>query len=275
MRTGAAGTAQVRMTTGNAIDQRSFSAALLDPDAICPRGLVTWNGSDPAARFGVHRNNVVSSLIGALADTFPVVQELVGVDFFRAMAARFVRHSPPRSRVLASYGADFPAFIDAFEPAQAVPYLADVARLEVARVHAYHAADATPVGREAIERAAASGERGGELRLALHPSVSVVRSRHAIVSIWAAHQGEGDLGQIDPDHAESALVVRSGLDVLVLTLAPAVARFATAIIQGQGLADAAQRATNGASDFDLSAALALLLRRGAVTSIHLPADGSC
>lgn len=258
------------MSATDATDQRGFAAALLDPDATCPTGFVTWNGSDPAARFGVHRNNVVSSLVDALADTFPVVQELVGADFFRAMAARFVRRSPPRSRVLARYGAEFPGFIDAFDPARAVPYLADVARVEVARVHACHAADAVPAAREAIELAIASGERIGELRMALHPSVSVVRSRHAIVSIWAAHQGEGDLGQVDPDRAESALVVRSGFDVLVLKLAPDVAQFATAVLEGLGLADAAQRAIDGAPGFDLAAALALLLRRGAVTSIHLP-----
>lgn len=258
------------MITANASAQRAFAAALLDPALACPQGLVTWNGSDPAARFSVHRNNVVSSLIDALADTFPVVQELVGEEFFRAMAALFVRRSPPRSRVLAHYGADFPAFIDAFEPAQSVPCLADVARLEVARVHAYHAADVTPVGREAVEYAMASGERIGELRLELHPCVSVLRSKHAIVSIWAAHQAEGDLGQVDPGIGESALVVRRGLDVLVLKLAPDMAQFATGVLQGESLADAAQSAIDGAPDFDLSAAIALLLNRGAVTSIHLP-----
>lgn len=258
------------MNAANAPDQRGFAAALLDPALACPQGLVTWNGSDPAVRFNVYRNNVVSSLIDALADTFPVVQELVDEEFFRAMAARFVRQSPPRSRLLAHYGAGFPAFIDTFEPARSVPYLADVARLEIARVHAYHAADALPAARETIAHALASGERLGALRVELHPCVSVLRSRHAIVSIWAAHQGEGELGDVDPGIGESALVVRSVLDVLVLKLAPDVAQFASAVMQGQGLADAAQSTIDSAPDFDLSAALALLLARGAVTSIHLP-----
>ena len=69
----------------------NFAAALLDPAAPCPSGLVTWNGSDAAQRFGVYRNNVTVSLIDAVADTFPVVQQLVGADFFRAMAGAFVR----------------------------------------------------------------------------------------------------------------------------------------------------------------------------------------
>ena len=115
--------------------QAEFSAALRDPTQAAPRGLHTWNGSDPAARFAVYRNNVVSSLIDALAETFPVVQALVGVEFFRAMASLFVRQSPPRSRVLASYGAALPSFIASFAPAQL-----DLQREYLARVRETRAA---------------------------------------------------------------------------------------------------------------------------------------
>ena len=181
--------------------QSDLAAALLDPDRACPDGLCTWNGSDPTARLAVHRNNVVSSLVDALAATFPVVQELVGETFFRAMAGVFVRCSPPRSRVLAYYGQDFPPFVAQFGPAQTVPYLSDVARLEAARVRAYHAADAAPVSAEAVGLAMAAGsERLGELHLTLHPSLSTVESRHGVVSLWAAHQGEGGLGRWKSTH---------------------------------------------------------------------------
>lgn len=73
-----------------------FAAALLDPARPAPAGLTSWNGSDPAQRFAVYRNNVTVSLIDALADTFPVVQALVGVDFFRTMAREFVRATSTR-----------------------------------------------------------------------------------------------------------------------------------------------------------------------------------
>ncbi len=114
--------------------QTAVAQALLDPALPCPTGLSTWNGSDPQTRFAVYRNNVMMSLIDALADTYPVVQRLVGEDFFRAMARVFAQAKPPRSAVMAYYGRDFAAFIDAFPPAASVPYLADVARLEMARV---------------------------------------------------------------------------------------------------------------------------------------------
>jgi len=174
----------------------AFAEALLARDFDCPPGLRTWNGSDPGTRFAVYRNNLIVSLVDALADTYPVVQEMVGVEFFRAMAREFVRVQPPASPVLAHYGAGFAEFIEDFPPAADLPYLPDLARLELMRVEVYHAADDTPA-----------------LRL-LH-------SRHAVASLWAAHQADdvdAALALVDPAVAEIALVLRSGLDVLVLRI---------------------------------------------------------
>lgn len=229
-----------------------------------------WNGSDPTPRWAVHRNNVLSSLIDALADTFPVAQELVGVEFFRVMAGTFVRLAPPRSRLLAHYGEALPEFIEGFEPARSVPYLADMARLERARVAAYHAADAEPVASETVGLALASGERIGELQLGLHPSVAALSSRFAMVSLWAAHQGAEAIQSVNVDVAERAIVLRQGLDVLVLPAPAGAVEFVLALQGGAGLGDATAVAQGAAQGFDLTSTLSLLLGHGALTSIHLP-----
>ena len=257
------------MTSLQTFGQAGFTAALLDPGLPCPAELVAWNGSDATPRLAVHRNNVVSSLVDALAQTFPVVQELVGMEFFRAMASVFVRQAPPRSRILAHYGSAFPDFIEGFESARSVPYLSDVARLEVARVRAFHAADAKPVTSETAGLALASGDRVGELRMVCHPSVGIIGSPYAVVSLWAAHQDAGDLGGVDPFQAETALVLRDGLDVLVLRLAPGAYEFVLSLQGEHCLADAANAALGAAPGFELATTLALLLGHGAVTSIHL------
>lgn len=174
----------------------AFAEALLSPESDHPPGLRTWNGSDPGPRFAVYRNNLVVSLVDALADTYPVVQEMVGVEFFRAMAREFVRLQPPSSPVLAHYGAGFAEFIAAFPPAASLPYLPDLARLEMMRVEVYHAADDAPAMR-------------------------VLHSRHAVASLWSAHQVndvDAALAQVDPAVAEIALVLRNGLDVLVMRI---------------------------------------------------------
>ena len=53
-----------------------FAGAILPAQASTPASLKAWNGSDPAPRFAVHRNNVITSLVGALADGFPVTRAL-------------------------------------------------------------------------------------------------------------------------------------------------------------------------------------------------------
>ncbi len=198
--------------------QDEFAAALLDPRRPCPPALQGWNGADPTARFAVYRNNVAFSLVEALAETFPVVRQLVGEVFFRAMALRHVRATPPQTRILAHYGAAFAAFIEDFAPAAGLPYLADVARLEFLRVRACHAADASPLDRAALAALLDDPGRLGRVRLGLHPSLALLRSPFAVVSLWAAHQGLLDIGGVETGRAENALILRNGLEVEVIAL---------------------------------------------------------
>lgn len=245
--------------------QQAFVDALFDfgpANQGCPSGLVTWNRSDPAHRFAVYRNNVMISLIDALADGFPVTQELVGEAFFRGMARQFAIAHPPRSRILAYYGRDFPTFIETFLPAASLPYLADVARLEMLRVLAYHAADRKTLTRDEIGAALADGSELTRRRLVLHPSVAVLQSNFAVVSLWGAHQGLGDIAAVDPAEPQTALVVRIGLDVNVVGIGVATGCFIGRLIQGATLADAAAyaAAASKATEFDLVASLGVLLR---------------
>lgn len=253
--------------------QASFSAALLDPDLACPPGLQTWNGSDPARRFAVYRNNVVVSLIDALADSFPVTQELVGEAFFRAMAKSFALANPPRSPVMATYGDGFPDFVAGFPQAAGLPYLGDVARLEWLRIEAYYAADRIPLDPARIgERLADSSALPG-LRCALQPSLRLLASPHAVVSLWAAHQGVGDLAEIDPLTSETALVLRVDLDVEVIAIPAAAGHFVAALDAGKRLAEAMAAALAVDAAFDPVLILALLLRKG--TLVALQAEGDC
>jgi hypothetical protein len=247
--------------------QTAFALPLLAPELPCPGGLKTWNNSDPATRYAVYRNNVVVSLIDALADTYPVLLQLVGEEFFRAMAKVFALANPPRCAVMAYYGQGLADFVASFPPAASVPYLADVARLEMARVLAYHAADVLPLPNEALQSALTDPDQLEHLRLGLHPSVQVIASPFAVVSLWAAHQGIACLSTVDPDVPQTALVFRHALDVNTLELAAGVGSFISALQTGQTLLAAADQASEQAATFDLSAALALLLHWQLITTI--------
>ncbi|MDH4558288.1 DUF2063 domain-containing protein [Pseudomonas sp. BN417] len=251
------------------MNQHAFADALLDPQLPCPPGLRTWNGSDPARRFAVYRNNVLASLVGALADSFPVVQQLVGEEFFHALARHHVQAEPPPSPLLAVYGEGFPDFIAAYPPAAGLPYLADVARLELLRVRAYHAADLPPLDTAELAAALGDPESLPGMRLRLHPSVATISSPYAIASLWAAHQGLLDIASVGPTQAECALVLRRGLEVEVSRIGAGATAFIRGLGAGVPLGQAVGAALAIEPGFDLGTALAQLLAGGAITQITL------
>lgn len=248
--------------------QLDFAKALLYPDLSIPAGLVTWNGSDAAHRFRIYRNNFIVSLIDALAGTFDVTQQLVGEEFFRAMARLYAYTYPPRAPQMTFYGAGFPDFIEGFPPAAGLPYLADVARLEYLRVVAYHAADVPGVDAEAITTALADETGLPTLGVTLHPSLSVLPSHFAVASLWAAHQGFLLLSAVSPDVSEVALVLRHGLDVDVLQVSAAAGAFICELQAGACFGMAAAEAASVDPEFDLANTLGLLLQKSAITTLN-------
>src|ERR1700757_4245369 len=127
-----------------------FAAGLTDPTCPTPSGVLGPRGKRAVKRYNVYRNNVTVSLIDALVAIYPAVQRITGTEFFRAMARFHVRATPPTSPLLFEYGRDFPAFIERYEYAQGMPWLADTARIERAWLDAYHAADALPLAPNAL-----------------------------------------------------------------------------------------------------------------------------
>ena len=247
---------------------QQFFNALLDPELPSPSELTSWNGSDPAARFAVYRNNVTVSLINALADSYPVTQELVGEPFFRAMARLFTRQAPPRLPMLAFYGESFADFIETFPPAAALPYLADVARLEMLRVRAYHAADALPLPAETIAQTMQNSVELAQLKIKFHPSVGLLTSNYAAVSLWAAHQGIEELSTVDPYFPESALIMRPQLDVEVIRLNSGAGDFIARLLHGNTLGTAFEESMAAFADFDLADTLSLLIRTQAIAAMN-------
>ncbi|MBU1316107.1 MAG: DNA-binding domain-containing protein [Alphaproteobacteria bacterium] len=246
--------------------QQRFAAALMAPDSPLPDGLSSWNSRQPKARYDVYRNNVMMGLRRALASRFPAAERIVGEDFFAAMADAFIRAHPPRSPLLFLYGDALPDFVAGFPPAQSVPYLADVMRLEIARGHAYHAADAAPL--DPVRLASITPERLGDLRFTLHPAAAILRSAFPVVTIWAMNAGELPAAAIADWTPQDALVVRPHLVVEVLRLPPGGAVFLEALTDGMTLTTAAEAAMAADAAFDLAANLAGALGAGAFSAIH-------
>lgn len=248
--------------------QRGFAAALLDAALPVPFGLVGPDGEASPKRFAVYRNNVVAGLTEVLKEAFPAVHRIVGAEFFQAMARAFVIVEPPRSPVLLAYGAGFPEFIGAFEPAAVLPYLADVARIERAWTESYHAPEASPIDPTAF--AAIAPEQLPDIRLQLHPSTRLVRSQFPALTIWHMNVGDGVPAPVDlAAGGEDALVVRPQADVAVRLISDGSFEFVQALADGASVLAAMKAALTADHRFDLSTSLSGLMQAGALVGYDL------
>lgn len=241
---------------------KTFGAATLNARLPVPDGLTGPDGQPSPRRFAVYRNNVVVGLVEALKAAYPVVHRLVGEDFFRVMGTYFVRRDPPASPILLHYGESFPDFLAIFEPVAHLPWLPDVARMERARLEAYHAAEAPPA-----DLSATDPTRFGQLRLTLHPSLRIVQSRFAARTIWQANLADTLPAQIDPTGPEDTLFLRPKAQVLALPLPPGGAAFLVALQKGQPIMAAALDGIAIIPGFDMAEVLSLLFVNRAVIAL--------
>ena len=216
--------------------QDDFAAALLDPGAASGGALAALT-RQPG--FAVYRNTVLKGALDALQANFPAVARLVGGEWFRAAAAVYARAHPPRLPMLAEYGEGFAEFLAAFEPAQELPYLPDVARLDRLWTETHAAAEQTLLDPDALARLDAA-----ELASARLVPHAAARWRWfadmPIYTIWSRNRPGGhDEDELDW-RAEGALLTRdSGGAVHWAALGPGGCAFLDACAGGSPLADAA------------------------------------
>ena len=193
----------------------------------------------PADRLNIYRNTSHTALTNALRLNFPAVQRLVGGDFFAAAADVFITREPPRTAWLDFYGDGFPQFLQSFEPAAALIYLPDVARLERAVGHAFHAVDAKPLEYSELLDIAPSAQ--GRVRFTPHPSVSLVFSPYPVDAIWRSVLAQDDVALAGIDLTGGAvrlLVERRAGEIEVTRMDERQWKFAEALFTGHSLSAA-------------------------------------
>lgn len=244
----------------------AFAAALADPSAPLPAGLLVPRGVSPEERFAVHRNNVHASLADALEDSFPVCRALVGAPFFREMARAHVQQELPHDAALLEQAAGFAAFVGHYAPARDLLWLPDVAALESAWQACWSAADARALG--IADLAFRTPAALGACHFLPHPATRLVRSRWPIGSIWQRHQEpDPDLGAVDWQ-PESVLFTRPHATIEVLLLPAGPAAMASALLAGATVEQAATAAVTEDPQLDPGRALHVLIGSGFAMEIQ-------
>ena len=241
--------------------QTAFAEAILDPQKSLPEGIVNPEGDPAPKRFNVYRNNVIVSLLDAMETAFPVIQKLIGSENFRNLSGVYVRQHPPQNPMLMFYGADFPDFLAGFEPVAHLPYLADVARLELARRTAYHAADADPIAPDALGQIPPDRLMG--LQLEFSPAMQLLQSAYPVAQIWHFNMTEG--APKPQPVAENLMVFRPEFDLDMVVISDGQLEFVKALQSEQNLGDAFESANGIEEGFDLAAGIGLLLSTQIIT----------
>ncbi|MFC4214088.1 DUF2063 domain-containing protein [Pseudophaeobacter arcticus] len=246
------------------VDQAQFITALMDAAVPVPTGLVDQDAAAAGRRFSVYRNNVAVSLTEAMHSAFPVIAKLLGRENMDGLSGLYLRAHPPSSPLMMFYGAEFPAFLEGMPQLDHLGYLGDVARLELALRHAYHAADATAI--DPLQLAGLSEQRLLETRLCLAPALHLLRSPWPIHAIWRFNTE--DAAPKPQAGAQVVVITRPEFDPLPQLVSAADATWIEALMRGASIGEALSQAQNIDSDFDLSSPLTLLLQGGAITGLE-------
>lgn len=166
------------------LQQQALDAFLGDEDAIA--GTLDPNGIPPSVRVDIYRNNLRENYRKALANTYPVVERLVGLDCFRGLAASYCRQYPSTSGDLQDFGQAFPALLADLYTDTDFAYLPDIARLEQAIESALIAPRSKAIDIEGL--AGVDPADHDRIQFRLRPGVSLVRSAFPVLAIWQANQ---------------------------------------------------------------------------------------
>lgn len=246
--------------------QQAFADALFGRAGAGHADVDAWV-AQPA--FAVYRNTVMKACIDALAANFPAVQRLVGEDWFRAAAALHVADAPPRDGRLLVYGDRFPDFLARFEPAASLPYLPDVARLDMLWREAHAAADADVLAPDAL--AGLPPEALGTLRLHLHPAARwACFDAHPVFAIWQRNRDAADADAPLDWQGDGGLLTRPIDAVHAEPLCHGGCALLDACAAGATLGEAAEGALAARPDTDLAGVLAQLLRAGVFLPLSAP-----
>ena len=248
--------------------QLSFATAVLDGSCAAIGPWIRDEGLDRAARVDIYRNNLHEGFLKALSLGFPVIQRLVGEDYFGQLGRLFLAEYPSRAGNLHHIGAPFAGFLREQFGATTYSYLPDIAELEWAYQECLIAPDVAPLDPTPLQTM--PPERLADLRFDVHPACKLVSSEFPIVRIWRANQEDRDGTEtIDLGQGGDFVLVRRNDEGIELRRLPG-ADFALlrCIVRGGTLGDALQIASAVAADFNIATALRHFVGLGVLTCVH-------
>lgn len=256
--------------------QLAFARALCDGGAVQAVQVQAGTAFSAEQRLQVYHNNWAISLRQALTGVYPVINKLVGDEFFAYAAGSYLQAHPSCTGNVHDFGDAFPAFLAQLAGAESLPYLPDVARLEWAYHEVFHAPEGgvLDVGRLAAvlsDESAAPLAAADNLYLQLSPCCRYVQSDYPILSIWQLHQdavSSDEVVGIGAGGMQLALV-RNTVTIEFHPVSAAAYALLAALHGGESFAQACVRALAVDADCDVGSALQYCVQHRLISGFKL------
>lgn len=245
--------------------QAAFHQANFGEDQTPANKMIVPFGLSGEQRLSIYKNNIFISLTEALSQTFPVVEKLVGEDFFAFTAKTFIKERPPIQGPLFEYGNQFPDFLKSFEPASSLPYLPDIAHLEWAMNTSFHAENISPIN--ATDLSQFSDDEFSNLLFKLHPSFRIINSEYPIYDIWLLNQDDTDEMEIDLAKASNVIIFRPDDQVLAKEISNDTSLFIKALQINENIEKSYISVAQINPEFDAAMAMVELLSIGIFSNV--------
>lgn len=160
------------------------------------------------ARLEIYADMYFVRIHDVLADEYAKTAAALGAVAFHELVLDYLDACRPEHPSMSEVGARLPAFLAAHPATAERPWLAELARLERARLEMVDSADAEALTLDALR--ALLPEQFAPLRLRLVPSHALFASRYDVVSLWRSP----DLVAVPEPSPAALLVWRRELEVL-------------------------------------------------------------
>jgi len=152
------------------------------PDAALVAAILPSATLTPAERVSIYQSMYVWRLHEVLGEDYPKTAEALG-DGFESVVRRYLERHPSEHPSLRHLGRHLPAFLARDAATSERPWLAELARLELARTNAFDAPDAVPL--RATDLHTIAPEAWASVRFVPIAAVEVVRSAWPVHEVWA------------------------------------------------------------------------------------------
>lgn len=233
--------------------QSSFINAIINGDNNECSNFIKPTNVANISRINIYKNNVVSTLRENIIAKYPIILALVGEEFLNYCVREYVKNNPSKNGNLDFYGKEFANFIASFKPAQTLPYLSDVAKLEWLLHEIYFDEDIKILDK--IKFSKTDVNQLENVKFKVNKAVKLIASKYPIYQIYQM-VNDNLIKDLDiSSGGENLLIIRPEFKIKAIEIYDSEYQFLSALFNSKTLHEAYLQAERIDNDFDVGRAL--------------------